>query len=791
MAVLPGVIKSVLEAENSYIRFENFCLDIIYSAEGIELAPTSITRDAGRDGRAILLSLAPARPILCATTTPGIDSKVTHDMIRLVQTTKTEEIIYCLSKSISEEKCISMETKIRELYPEAKSVRVLSQVQIARLIEHHEDIFRKHYAAEIRNVERALLIIRDATPDVAELGLRLALCTQAGDDASFLRKELSRCLVLSTLSESGQLKANQIASSITHQLHLPQSISEEYTLQIINQLSEDGLVLIDNGVVKLTDLAESYLQKLSEQAGIKLLEGRESVRTIIEKLSGNRLADLHFEKIWDVFQDGISHLFYSHGMQIIRMVRSTLDEKDAYSTKYETYFPIENLADRIASLFTQSSQANEVRQAIIDMFTEKDSPAFQWLTQLCSIFVMMCSLGLESISSDQIIKTLSSYHLVPDSDIVISLLCEGEGNHEDVNKIIKGWKAISGNIYIAKPVLEEVAYHAWISEYDYSYFEHELSKLSDEKAKYVIENAFVRTFKKVSGELTARKYWSSYINQYKGRTQKDYSRIYQVLNDEFQFELLPESDYDNGSLREDIKAFMIEKVASWHSVEPQNLDYRAVNKIDRDIQLILAVLSERKKQLQSLHLTSTCIISSANLLRETTTTFRKFFGEPDVVLSTAAVAFLLTLTPQVRMSFGTLRSILFDTGLSTRLHPAQRYAYRIITASAEHDFPWSKRVTLQRELREVILQDARSMGEPISKLQDRFIKAKDQAYVAHVTANVIDRLALTPKREQELIETKAKLAKSEAELVELKESFYTTIKKKPKRQRFKSKKGKN
>jgi len=790
MAVLPGIVKSVLEAEYSYLRFEKLCLDLFYAAEGIELSPTSLTHDAGRDGRALLLRLTPSRPVLCATITSDIDDKVTHDAIRLAQTTKSDEIIYCLSKSITEIKCDSIEARIRELYPEAKSVRVFGQIQILRLIEHNEQVFQKLYLAEIRNIERALLFKDETTPDIAEFGLRLALCTQVGNEATVLRKEITKCLILNTLSEQGSLKSTQISNTITHMLHLPQTISQEYISGVLEQFTKDGLVSIDNDLITLTDSAQDYLASLSERAGVTLLEGRKYIREALQELTGNKFADLHFDKIWEVFQDGISQLFYSHGLHIIRMVRSVLDNKSHSVFKEQDYLPLEEFADRISKLVTHPAQAREIRQAVIDIFTEKDNPAFQWLTQLCSIFVMMCSLGLESLSSEQIIKTLSNYHLVPDSDIIISFLCEGEPNHEDVDRIIKGWKAVSGNIHLARPVLEEVAYHAWISDYDYAFFESDLDELSEEKAKYVIENAFVRTFKKVAGQLTARKYWTRYINQYKGKTAKDYSRIYQILHEELKFEMLPDSKFDSESLDKQLKAYMIQRVSNYTSIEPKNLDYRVLSKIERDIEIILAVHSERKKQLQSMELTTTCIISSANLLRDADFKFRKVFGEPEMVLSTAAVAFLLTLSPQVQMSFGTLRSVLFDTGLATRLNPAQRYAYRIITTSLERDLPWAKRVTLQRELTEVLLQDARAMAQPLSKLQDRFSRARDQGYVAKVTAEVIDRLALTPKSRQELIETKLKLSKAEAELETLKQSTSPTIAKTAERKIFKSKRKK-
>lgn len=628
-------------------------------------------------------------------------------------------------------------------------------------------------------------------PDLKTIGLHLALCTQSGDDAISLKKELIRCLILNLLIDKERVvSVKQIATDITRQLHLASQISHEYLTQNLSSLASDGLVTIENDSVMITDSGKDWLKESSEKAIFTLFEGRNDVRKALEQLTGHKFTESHYHRIWDVFQDGIAELFYSHGLAIIRMVRSVLNDKHETFTDVQALSSIESLAGRIAKQCTDPTQASEVKQAIMDIFVEKSNPAFQWLTQVCSIFVMLCSLGLENISNQQVITVLSSYRLVPDSDILISLLCEGENNHKDVKQIINSWIAIGGTLYLAKQVLEEVAYHAWISEYDYSFFGPDLYQLSEEKAEHEIDNAFVRTFKKLAGTSTSEKYWNHYINQYKGTADYDYHKIYQVLKDEYNFEILPDSEQEYKATYNDIKAYMLRRVSTYTNTKPEFLDKRIIGKTERDAQLVISIYAVREAQKASGVITTTCVISSANLLKDTDLRFRRLLGDPEMVLSISSVAFLLTFCPQVHMGIGTLRSVLFDSGLATRLTSAQRYAYRVIAASTEHEMPWSKRVTLQKELSSVLLQDARQRGESFTTTRDRFSAARDQGYVAKVVSQVIDRMALTPKTKKELIETKARVARLEdiEELIskEPKDTF-----KKPKTKQFKTKKRKH
>jgi len=535
MPIYLGMIKSILDTEDSPIRFEKFCIDLFSEIEGVEFVSTSRSWDLGRDGRTLSVLIDKSRPYLCATLEKDIDDKVRVDIERLSTTTEVKSLIYCTSQSISEQGFASIESIIREINPEIKSIQCAGQIQLATLSERHEDIFRKYYAAEISNIEKALFSTPDTVPKAKIIGLKLALLTHESDDAMVLRKELATRLVLDTLSDLKPRTPEQLASEITGILHLPRTISKDYINEIISILMDDGLISLIDNLVSLTDAGNTFISDLPEEASSKLMEGRAAIKDAIKKLSGHTLTDSQFDKLWNSFQDGITDLFHTHGLSIVKMIRSALAEETWKAEKSSLEIPLEEFADRVTATITELQQREEIRQAVIDMFIEKNTPAFEWLTQVCGIYVMMCTLGFETLSNKQITDTLSCYHLVPDSDVVLSLLCSGEDNHENVERILSGWKAIGGRLYMVRPVLEEVAHHAWISEYDYNALGESLSLMSDLEAKRLIENAFVRAFRKEVENITNRENWREYIKQYKGQTDTDYGPIAEFLKDDCGF----------------------------------------------------------------------------------------------------------------------------------------------------------------------------------------------------------------------------------------------------------------
>jgi len=498
-------------------------------------------------------------------------------------------------------------------------------------------------------------------------------------------------------------------------------------------------------------------------ASARLLEGRSAVRSAIRELSGHDLLDSHFDKVWAVMQDGLAQMFYADGMAIVRSTARMLGSETTGENSQG--IPIESLADRVVPLFAEPTMGEEVRQAIIDMFREKESPAFEWLTQVCGVYVMMCSLGLEYLSGAQIQQVMLGFRLVLDSDIVISLLCEGERNHPEVEEIFKGWKAIGGTILRATPVLEEVAYHAWVAERAFNEHEHELPTMSKEDAQRLIDNAFVRAFHQLAGVKSTREFWNQYIIEFRGNSDRDYTKIADTLR-EYATGGLPGATPKHEDFISRATEFLINQVAKISNTDPADLGVVPKNKCERDAILLGQTLSIRDQSGEAGERGTTCIVSSSSLLRHAGSEFSREFGEPDPVVPIRTIAHLLTLVPGVSMGLRSFRMVLFDLTLASRLSPAQGYAYRVVSESGQYDLPWSRRGTMARRLGESMLAEARAQGQPVRAIRQQLREANDPRLSAQLVAEALDGMSVFSKAETENMQLRGEVSRLMQELAE-------------------------
>ena len=85
-----------------------------------------------------------------------------------------------------------------------------------------------------------------------------------------------------------------------------------------------------------------------------------------------------------------------------------------------------------------------VAQAISDLLTERTGPAFDWFTKVAERFVILCSLGLEATSGDELRQVIKSHQIVLDSDIILSYLCDGESDHRKARELLSRWLQLAG-----------------------------------------------------------------------------------------------------------------------------------------------------------------------------------------------------------------------------------------------------------------------------------------------------------------------------------------------------------
>lgn len=733
----------ILTHERFPVRFEDFCVDLFFDVDGVRSVTTSTTWDHGRDGRGVTTGGKKQPPFICCGTEEDVVKKAVGDTKRICENVAPVNVTYCFNDpAFSEHKAIRIEEQVRVTATSLEVVRSFGAHQLAQLAAEYPRAFEKHYQGELANLRTALATSSSASEYVELTGLRLALTTQLTDDAQSRRKDMIQNLVLTALTNGASVTLQEIARSISERLHLPKAAQSGWLQPEISELVQSGYLACNNDRYSITASGAENV-KARTSAGTKtVIDGQSRVHDLIEKLTGHKLTTSEWQMIWSILQSHITVMFLSHGATIIESIESVVSGQIAVSQATTLREHIARIASSIASISGKGTgnRLEEIAQAVSDMFQEKSSPAFAWLTSLCEVYVHLCALGLEPYAQNQVLTHLQEIELILDTDVVLSMLCTGEENHFAVEEIIKGWKKLGGGLRVAEPVLEETSHHAWISQIDYEMTWRLFPKMKLEDAQHSIENAFVRGYWTEMARRKAAftlKTWNSYINAFRGKRNLDYTNIEELLDDQ-EIEILPDSS-DDCHLAKRIAEYLFNTRKGSIGTNVSRIE-DLQEKSQRDGRL-LAALIRRRNDLTSAK--RTAYIISTSLFLRVVGTIQSEFRQSVPVLSTAAIAWLLSLAPGVRLSALSLREVLFDADLSRHLSSVERVTLRILQASEEYQCHFSRRPTLKKAIREQLAKIAAQEGVSESDVKADFLSndAESDALRADVIANAIDSIS--------------------------------------------------
>jgi len=773
--MIPGVAETIIQTETNPVRFEKFCMETCELQERITLVPTSVTYDRGRDAR----SLAPARgshaAVLCCSLNKDFDEKIAADIRRLTATSDPDRLIYCSSQKITENKIDQLEASIRAHLNPRCSVLVLGAVQLANLAERFDKTFEKYYRAELHTIETNLLSFQATDEETEKKALRLALIAFKSDDAKVLRRVISRRAILEILRLLQRGDVTVLARKLSDDLRLPRAVDVHYVGSILQNMRSEAIVAEHEGQWSLTEKGEREAGSIPSEAAQELLAGRTVIRSRLEELIGLGLTDTQFDAIWSTLLDFLGELFYSNGLAVILAIEELLSVAPrAPWTPANLEKLLESGANKVKATVSSPELAEEIEQAILDMFTERSGPAFDWLARVCERFVALCTLGLESASADEIRRIVLRTEIVLDSDIVLTILCEGETDHRAARELVGRWRRIGGKLLLALPVLEEVTYHAWISERDFSQTRFLLGALREDELCRYVENAFVRAFFWLTRSASEVKKWPIYIRQFKGFSSADYSNLLSSLQADLSAEILP-AGYDE-ALKKEIVEFLRSSIARSRRIEVGDLDEDDVIKSERDSRLLASVANARAtlRQLGKDH--TVVLLSSSVRLRRVETSFRNSLGLPPAVISLGAFSVLLSMLPGVELGAGTLRRALFEFGRTAHLPDTERLALRAIRGCGEVDVPWARRRTLQAELERTIYSEASKLDEDPRALRKRFASGDESARPAELILDALRNMAAKDTRSQELEKAQRRIRILESQLDELQQRLRTKFK---------------
>jgi hypothetical protein len=599
----------------------------------------------------------------------------------------------------------------------------------------------RHYGAELDALRHTLATPTGAAEEAQVTGMRIALTTQLNADGNELRDDVARNLVLTALSQRDNLTLQDICREVGSALGLGNSIHESYFQPVLQRLAEEGQVDAVAQRYNLSKTGREEIKNRTAQGSDTVLEGKQCLRQAITTLTGTDPSSRDFAEIWSIVQDEVAVMFHANGMSIIQAIGSL--SRDSTGRKVQDYPDISEciarIGTRIERLAPKNPTMQDFAQATKDAFLDKSSPTFHWLTQLCVAYVALCSLGLHPDAQRQVVSRIREIDLLLDTHFVLSFLSEGEDDHAAFAAMVKAWRRVGGRLYAAPPVLEESAYHAWISEHEMREVSGTLHTYTDEQARRLLQNVFVRGFRKTcSPDLDAAS-WEDYIANFRGKWERDPSSIRADLE-------------ANGILAADDSAVDRELArrlaAEVYEMRSQGLSDGQMAKLSRtydlsqrDGHLLALLLHHRKMKLESGG--SVAIVTSSSLLRKLCTRRTDIPGAGTAILPPGAIAYLLSLAPGAQLSLRSLGGVLYESSFREQMRPLEQKAMRIIHSSREYSLPYARRARLHGAMMERITRVAEELGKKAGELAEELEKGGPEKVemLTEVVSKAVDTIA--------------------------------------------------
>ncbi|MCO8588923.1 hypothetical protein [Burkholderia multivorans] len=766
---IKNVVQKVIEAETNDGRFEAFCRRVLSIIEGGALIlSTSASWDLGRDG----VGAGAARgTYLCCSLRDDVDSKAISDIERITETTKNiNRLYFCSSQSLSEHRISSIEGELEKESDFKFPVVCYGSSQLTEVaLQNGEELVREFYNSEIEDCIRAIYPQDDDKSE--EKNLRLALISIVGDDSYAIKNEIYSLALLDILKGGPKYTLSTCANKLAAHMKLSRAISTDSILPYLNSLHDQSLISFSDGLYQITEAGLERLNQREIDGARRLVEGRALIRGAIEGLIGSKIGEDDYAKIWGVLEEKLALYLYSRGEALVQEIAEFVGATELANSvtkggsRGQLTF-LDELATAVGATSSHPERKEELRQAIADIFMDRTGPAADWLVRVSAAFVAACALGLEQNSGRALSRLLARTTIVLDTDVVLSLLGIDEPEYDAVTTIVKKWRQNGGNVLIGIPVLEEVAYHAFIAQNDFNQVADFLPGNAEERSR-LIENVFVRSFGRAIELKQARlSDWNAYISQFRGKWARDSSEVYSYVNSEYRISRLPERSTAEAELENRVRDFLIEQIRLRNKGV---VSHNAADKARRDAELY-AALVHQVRVMQNTDPGATCVmVSSARRLAAAEAEFHET-GEPQLIVSIAAALYLVSMLPGVSFGLSAMKAFLFDDNRPGFSSDLERTLLRMVKSSREVSMPFAKRTLLMRKFRERMIKDAHSGDEnkldrdSIKRIERNAFNEENKPRTIRVLADSLDAIAVDARSEKKIRDLEAKVKELEKRL---------------------------
>jgi hypothetical protein len=226
---------------------------------------------------------------------------------------------------------------------------------------------------------------------------------------------------------------------------------------------------------------------------------------------------------------------------------------------------------------------------------------------------------------------------------------------------------------------------------------------------------------------------------------------------------LPEA-YDEG-LKDRVTQYLMTGAteASKGPAQLEDIGY----KVARDGKLMASIAAARTAQEKMGTGGPIVLLSSSYHLRRAEDHFRQELGPAKVLISIAALSYLLSTVPDSGLGADSLRRALFEFGTTAHLSDAERRALRIIRAAETYDIPWAERGLLEANLSASIRSEAEKRGVKEEQLRAKLGSGAEPETGARLIAESLKKMAIADRTSEELAEAERQIEDLSDRIVEL------------------------
>jgi hypothetical protein len=673
---------------------------------------------------------------------------------------KPRRVYFCSSRSLSEHQIEKIRGRLARVLKNADwSLEILGASHIADADtqnaekNHSKPAAENFYQSEFAGARRFLE--QRGSASVEDNALRLALTTMGPEESQALRNRMFEEIILEALAAKidKPVGTRNLAGSISEKLRLPTLLSDATIEMHARQLKHSGLLTESPAEHwSLTDTGKARIAEGPAIAADNLLVGREAIRQHLAGLLGTPLGADEFASVWTAVESALAVMFYRRGQELIGIAEMLLSAspKKIVETPVAWTQLVESVAQAAASAWSDPSTREDITTAVRDLFTEGTGSAVDWLVRVCAAFVAVCSMGMEASSASVLKERLKHIAVVPDTDVVLTLLSEGEVEHGATLRANQRWREMGGPIFLAEPVAEEAAHHAWIAEHDFQEMRGLLPGTFDD-ALHLCRNAFVRGFAQLLRTRTVRSTnaWSKYIGQFIGQRPNDSAKLTTVMVREEGYRPAARVDYRGNPNALRLLNGLI-KGLDRKGVTGSRRKI-ALDKAQRDAEMMATVATLRESP--STDWTTCVLVSSSQRLREWPLVIRD--TETPWVISPGTWVAMLALVPGVTLSLEAMRHFLFDNQSRYRPNETQQLLLRALKASGSYELGWARRSSLEKSMDSVVLRMARSYGISSKDVKKRVLSPEtsdeNRRISKSVLSSVVEEVAAESKAERDLV----------------------------------------